>query len=318
MTTASDRGGRPRPPSVRHRFGHPARGGVTPPSAPVREEPGILTTTWPNSRSPSAILNYFEHMVFPGRPTFTAEAVTLLALITALSGCGSEKTPPAMPKVEGLTLDAAKAELKKAGLEKDPEVSGGGAIGIVREKNWTVCAQTPAAGHPAGAAPKLSVARDCAPTPVSTSAAATTTSAPVTSQAPEPSAAPSTRRLTTKDPQFEQILALGDNCSPDIEAFAAAHQGDELEFDGNVLDVQSHGDAKTRFDFLLGAGPRGGQGTKGPAFKLEDKNAFDLKGGGKVPESISAGQHARFVVKVDRYNPTQCLLYVDPVSTTFD
>ena len=257
-------------------------------------------------------------MISAGRPTSVAGAVTLFALITALSGCGGEKTPPAMPKVEGLTLDAAKAELKKAGLEKDPDVSGGGALGIVREKNWTVCAQTPAAGQPADAGLKLSVARDCAPAPASTSAAPTTASAPASSQAPEPSATPSTNRLTARDPQFAKILASGDSCSPDIEAFAAAHQGDELEFDGNVLDVQSHGDAKTRFDFLLGAGPRGGQGTKGPAFKLEDKNAFDLKGAGKVPESISAGQHARFVVKVDRYNPTQCLLYVDPVSTTFD
>ena len=257
-------------------------------------------------------------MVSPGRPTFTAEAVTLLALITALSGCGSEKTPPAMPKVEGLTLDAAKAELKKAGLEKDPEVSGGGALGIVREKNWTVCTQTPAAGQPAEAALKLTVARDCAPAPTSTPAAPSTASAPASSQAVGPSATPPTRRLTAKDPQFAKILALGDYCSPDIETFAAAHQGEELEFDGNVLDVQSHGDAKTRFDFLLGAGPRGDQGTKGPAFKLEDKNAFDLKASGKVPESITSGQHGRFVVEIDRYNPTQCLLYVDPVSTAFD
>jgi hypothetical protein len=45
-------------------------------------------------------------------------------------------------------------------------------------------------------------------------------------------------------------------------------------------------------------------------------NVFDLNlTGAKIPDSVGGGDRFRFVAQVVKYNPTQCLLFLAPVST---
>jgi hypothetical protein len=76
-----------------------------------------------------------------------------------------------MPDVVGKKLDAAKADIKSAGVEGDVDVEGGGVFGVIQESNWLVCAQSPDAGAATTGTPTLTVDRECgvtsSPTPSS-------------------------------------------------------------------------------------------------------------------------------------------------------
>ena len=80
--------------------------------------------------------------------------------------------------------------------------------------------------------------------------------APEPTQAePTPASAPESAVLTPENsPEFAAILALGDYCSPDIAAFAAAHSGDTIAFPGYIGAINPHDSATTRYDILVGAG----------------------------------------------------------------
>jgi hypothetical protein len=112
-------------------------------------------------------------------------------LVVGLSGCGSDKDS-AMPAVTGKKLDVAKSDIKRAGFKDDVEVLGGGTFGVVKESNWEVCEQTPAAGEPLTKPPRLEVERDCnkddvspseepsaEPTPVATAKSASPPTKPI-------------------------------------------------------------------------------------------------------------------------------------------
>ena len=58
-------------------------------------------------------------------------------------------------------LDVAKSAIKDAGFEDEVRVDGGGTFGIVKESNWEVCDQSPAAGEAASDTPLLKVDRSC-------------------------------------------------------------------------------------------------------------------------------------------------------------
>lgn len=80
-------------------------------------------------------------------------------MLLAFAGCNS--TPPTMPNVVGKQLDVAKSDLKRANIDGEAEVLGGGVFGILQEHNWQVCEQLPAAGAPVTEKPRLTVARSC-------------------------------------------------------------------------------------------------------------------------------------------------------------
>lgn len=90
-----------------------------------------------------------------------ARATALAALLTmAATGCGGGRGTPVMPTVTGSRLDVAKADLKDAGVEgKRVTVIGGGAFGVVNERNWEVCDQAPDAGQPAPGPVRMTVDR---------------------------------------------------------------------------------------------------------------------------------------------------------------
>lgn len=88
-------------------------------------------------------------------------AVALVAVsAVALSAC-SQEPPTKMPDVVGKRLDEARSDVKRAGVDDDIEIVGGGVLGILNESNWTVCSQIPEAGTSATVAPRLSVERKC-------------------------------------------------------------------------------------------------------------------------------------------------------------
>lgn len=133
------------------------------------------------------------------------------------------------------------------------------------------------------------------------------------SEDPEP-AAPS-KMTPANSKEFKTILRA-DYCDEHIGTFATKHAGQTIEFDGSVVNMTPHGDAKTRFDLTFGPGDKGPESSIGPVFKYSDVNAFDLNFVGEaVPEYVREGDKYRFRATVGEYNADQCLFYVEPVST---
>ncbi len=236
-------------------------------------------------------------------------------MLLGFAGCGSDKNS-VMPDVTGKKLDVAKSAIKDAGFEDEVKVDGGGTFGIVKESNWEVCDQSPAAGEAVSGAPRLKVDRSC-----HDDAAPSETPKPTetTSEPPEPdptsTSEPDADPVVTKNNSeaFAAILGVSDPCDESVGSFAAENGGRTIEFAGSIQNMANHGDAKTRYDILVSPGNKG---NVGPNFKFEDVNVFDLKlTGTKIPDSVGQGDRFRFVAQVVEYNPDQCLLFLAPVST---
>lgn len=125
-------------------------------------------------------------------------------------------------------------------------------IGIISERNAP--AET---AEPASSPTKEAPEEEPAPEP--------------TQAEPSPTAAPAPAVLTPENsPEFAAILTLGDYCSPDIAAFAAAHSGDTIAFPGYIGAINPHDGATTRYDILIGAGDYNEASAPGPAFQFRD------------------------------------------------
>jgi hypothetical protein len=138
------------------------------------------------------------------------------------------------------------------------------------------------------------------------------------SAAPAPAtteSAAATMITAHRDPDFAALLKA-DSCDDANAKFAGEHQGQIISFDGSIVNVAHFGDYDTRYDLLLGPGDQGPKTTTGPAFKYENVNLPDLHLTGKqAPATISEGDKFRFVAKVGEFNTSQCLFFLDPVST---
>lgn len=215
-----------------------------------------------------------------------------------------------MPDVTGKKLDVAKSAIKDAGFEDEVKVDGGGVFGVIKESNWEVCDQSPVAGETVSDAPRLTINRPCDDDAESskTTEPSTTTEARV----------PDAEQVLTADnsKEFAALLAVSDSCDETIAPFVAENDGRTIEFAGSIANLAKHGDADTRYDILVSPGNKGPESTVGPAFKFEDVNVFDLHlTGSKIPDSLGEGDRFRFVAQVAKHNPSQCLLFLKPVST---
>ena len=227
-----------------------------------------------------------------------------------------------MPDVTGKRLDVAQSDIERAGFSDDLDVVGGGLFGIVDESNWEVCEQTPAPGEPMTEAPRLVVERDCNKDDAGPTEEPEEEPSEEPSEEPEETvaASPAAEPTLTVDnsPELASLLKVTDNCDSTVEAFAAKYDDRTIEFDASVALVANHGNTKTRYDFLISPGDKGPNSTLGPAFKFEDVNYIDLNlAGAEDRDSVREGDLVRVVAQVDEYNPTQCLFFLDPVTTTF-
>ena len=81
-------------------------------------------------------------------PPLKAETVTISRTVTVqgpITNPGTVITRTLVPDVVGTRLDIAKRQLQARKFQVD--VDGGGLLGVVRERNWRVTEQTPAAGQ---------------------------------------------------------------------------------------------------------------------------------------------------------------------------
>lgn len=245
-----------------------------------------------------------------------------LVMVLGLVGCGAK--PVVMPSVVNLRLDAALSDIKRAGYEEKVEVLGGGVLGVIDEKNWTVCEQEPAVGQELTVAPRLTVDRSC-----SGDAQSTPTPAVSATLSTQPSATPSTEPSATPSQEAEVLTAannkdlaalLASHRLNDIakhRAFVERYRGSIIEFNGTVVLSIPHGTYKTRFDFLIYQGNYDdAQPTPGPSFAFIDKNYSDLKlTGPNVPDSLREGMNITVVATVEDFVEDGGYIRLDPVST---
>jgi hypothetical protein len=133
------------------------------------------------------------------------------------------------------------------------------------------------------------------------------------------SSGPNNEQVLTTDnsAQVAALLKASDYCDGTIAPVADELGGKTIEFDGSIVNLANHGDYDTRYDILVAPGDRGRESAVGPAFKFEDVSVSDLSlTGAKDPDSVGEGDRYRFVARVVKYNPTQCLLFLAPVSTS--
>ncbi|HJS96287.1 MAG TPA: DUF4839 domain-containing protein [Solirubrobacteraceae bacterium] len=133
-----------------------------------------------------------------------------------------------------------------------------------------------------------------------------------------PSRAPKNEQILTakNSAQVAALLKVSDYCDGTIAPVAAKLAGRTIGFDGSIVNLVHHGDYKTRYDILVAPGDKGPQSTVGPAFKFENVNFYDLNVTAKNVDSVGEGDRFHFVARVVEYNPTQCLLFLEPVSTS--
>lgn len=243
--------------------------------------------------------------------------VVALAIALGFAGCGSDQNP-VMPDVTGKQVDVAKGAIEDAGFEDEVKVDGGGVFGVIDESNWEVCDQSPRAGEAVSDAPRLTVDRSC--DDAERSEASNPSKTPSERSEPDAteSSEPDGEQVLTADKsgEFAALLAVSDGCDETIAPFVAKYGGRTIEFDGSIAHMANHGDYDTRYDILVYPGNKGPLATVGPAFKFEDVSVADLNlTGAKIPDSVGEGDRFRFVAEVVKYNPTQCLLFLAPVST---
>ncbi|WP_148616136.1 DUF4839 domain-containing protein [Nocardioides rubriscoriae] len=142
--------------------------------------------------------------------------------------------------------------------------------------------------------------------------AASSTKTPTAPPTPAPEPAVITAKNT---PEFEALLSE-DECAKGSAAFAKAHEGDKILFDGTVVNIAPHGNFDTRFDYLLGPGDDGPNTTQGAILRYEDVNYYDFGLTGKnQPESLDVGGLFRFTATLEGYNPQTCIFALSPVET---
>lgn len=181
-------------------------------------------------------------------------------------------------------------------------------IGTISERNAETAAITEATSAPSS---------EASPAATQPSASPTMASSAQTESAAPAEAEPGSAVLTPEtNPELESLVALTDYCSPDIAAFAAAHRGETVAFPGYVGAMAPHGSAKTRYDFLIGAGDFSETSDAGPAFQFRDVNATnDLKWTGTTPDSIGVGTNLSITATIIEYEQSSCLFLLDPVAT---
>lgn len=123
--------------------------------------------------------------------------------------------------------------------------------------------------------------------------------------------------ITVKNSDEFAALLVGGECDKAVKTFSSDNAGRTIEFDGGIADMAPHGNADTRYDILITPGDKAGSATVGPYFKFEDVNSLDLNFTGKVPNRFGTGDLIHVVADIDHYRPSDCILFLEPVETSF-
>jgi len=143
------------------------------------------------------------------------------------------------------------------------------------------------------------------PTPKATEA--------TTKAAPKPKPTPEGPLTVKNNADLKKLLAA-DEGDPIVAKFAKKYSGKDIEFDGYVADVAPHGDADTRYDFLIFVGDYDPDSAKGPNFQFRDVNNFDLDDGdGQVV--LSRGDNVHVVATVFSFDEDNLLFELWPKKT---
>jgi hypothetical protein len=118
--------------------------------------------------------------------------------------------------------------------------------------------------------------------------------------------------------ELAALLAGSDSNYDGIEAFATKYKDRTIEFDGNIAYMNNHGDYKTRYDILIGAGNYSATSAIGPNFQFKDVNIVtDLHlTGSNIPDGIGKGNNLHIIARIEGFNRVQGLFFLKPVSTT--
>ena len=173
--------------------------------------------------------------------------------------------------------------------------------------------------EPGTAAPPAPVVVETPEVPASAPAAEATPSEKATETTASAKPVEDSVLTVENNTDLAELLQLGDNCSGTIADFAAKHQGQTIAFDGNIAAMNPHGNAKTRYDILVGAGDYSTTSAPGPAFQFRDVNTtFDLHlSGEKVPDAIGVGDNLRVTAQVGEYEDGSCQFLLKPMKTEF-
>lgn len=123
--------------------------------------------------------------------------------------------------------------------------------------------------------------------------------------------------LTVKNcDDLKNLLLLKDESDPSIKVFAEKYRDRIIEFDGCITYVQNHmtNSGKvynTRYDVLIGGGDYDPNIQRGPSFKFDNVNRYDM---GLTSEGISMGKNVRVKAKVGIFNEDNLLFFLDPIS----
>lgn len=171
----------------------------------------------------------------------------------------------------------------------------------------------PAANRSASPTAEATSTPDAAPESTPTGSADDVPPAPTTS----PSVAPSEPSILTVENSPELVALLtGPTDGESVAAFARAHAGDVIQFDGAIAAMNNHDGYSTRYDILISYGDYSEtQSFGGPNFQLRDVGISDLNLVGDVPDTIGIGDEVRITAEVGEYEPDTTLFLLEPVET---
>lgn len=117
--------------------------------------------------------------------------------------------------------------------------------------------------------------------------------------------------------ELEAILLTKNDSDPIINNFATKYAGRTIEFDGNIRSMFNHENYDTRYDILIASGNYDKESQRGPNFKFENVNCYDLGISDVNLESIlKVGKNIHVIAKVVDYNVNNTLFKLKPISVT--
>lgn len=136
-----------------------------------------------------------------------------------------------------------------------------------------------------------------------------------TSQPDASTSATAEQVLTAKNNKDFAAALVGGDCEDSLVAFAAKYEGRTIEFNGSISAMMNHEDYTTRYDIGIAPGDKGSSSSKGPFFKYDNVNLFDLNFPNADIPYVGVDETFHFVATVDHYAADSCLFFLKPVST---